>query len=271
MADEGVQLEVRSISKQYGAVHALSDISLSFVPGLTAIVGDNGAGKTTLMKVIAGVHEPTSGAIFLDGKEVRFDSPLGARLAGVEALYQDLALADTLSITENVFLGRELTRSLAGLRVLDKRPMQRVADELVRSIGITMPDASTRVRDLSGGQRQAVALARAMHFNASVLLLDEPTAALGPKETAAFMSLIDTVVQRGKTVIMVAHNLTMAIDMSSSIAVMRAGRVISQMRSADATPEELNAFIVGAKDAPATDVEPGLGVDPQSSGDVHDR
>jgi simple sugar transport system ATP-binding protein len=143
-----------------------------------------------------------------------------------------------------------LTRSVVGVRLLDKRPMQRAAAELIGSIGIKMPDAGTRVRDLSGGQRQAVALARAIHFNASVLLLDEPTAALGPKETAAFMSLIESVVNLGKTVIMVAHNLTMAINMSSSIAVMRAGRVIAQMRSADANAEELNAFIVGAKDTP---------------------
>ena len=244
-------LEVRDVGKSYGAVRALSDVSLTFAPGLTAIVGDNGAGKTTLMKIIAGVHEPTSGHLYLDGEPVVFASPLAARKAGVEALYQDLALADTLSIAENIFLGREITRRVIGMRLLDRRRMERAAQEVIDSIGIRMPSARTTVRDLSGGQRQAVALARAIYFNASVLLLDEPTAALGPKETAAFMTLIESIVGRGKTVVMVAHNLTMALGMSKSVAVMRAGRVITQMDSASTTPEELNAFIVGAKDAPA--------------------
>jgi ABC-type sugar transport system ATPase subunit len=245
-------LEVRDVSKAYGAVRALSGVSLTFAPGLTAIVGDNGAGKTTLMKIIAGVHPPASGRLYLDGKQVSFDTPLAARKAGIEALYQDLALANTLSITENIFLGREMTHWAAGLRLLDKRPMQRAAQEVIGDIGIRMPSARTIVRDLSGGQRQAVGLARAIYFNATVLLLDEPTAALGPKETAAFMTLIEGIVNRGATVVMVAHNLTMALGMSTSVAVMRAGRVITQLDSASTTPEELNAFIVGAKDAPGT-------------------
>lgn len=244
-------LEVRDVSKSYGAVRALSGVSLTFAPGLTAVVGDNGAGKTTLMKIIAGVHAPTSGQLYLNGKSVSFDSPLAARKAGIEALYQDLALADTLSITENIFLGREMTRRVVGLRLLGKRPMERAAQEVIGEIGIRMPSARTIVRDLSGGQRQAVALARAIYFNASVLLLDEPTAALGPKETAAFMTLIEGIVNREATVVMVAHNLTMALGMSKSVAVMRAGRVIAQLDSASTTPEELNAFIVGAKDAPS--------------------
>jgi ABC-type branched-subunit amino acid transport system ATPase component len=163
----------------------------------------------------------------------------------------DLALADTLSIAENIFLGRETTRRMISMRLLDRRRMERAAQEVIDSIGIRMQSARTTVRDLSGGQRQAVALARAIYFNASVLLLDEPTAALGPKETAAFMALIEGIVGRGKTVVMVAHNLTMALGMSKSVAVMRAGRVITQMDSASTTPEELNAFIVGAKDAPS--------------------
>lgn len=254
MAEEQVSqitLEVRDVSKNYGAVQALSDVNLTFSPGLTAIVGDNGAGKTTLMKIVAGVHAPSSGSLLLDDEPVIFPSPLAARHAGVEALYQDLALADTLSITENIFLGREVTHRKLGVRTLDKRQMNRAAQGVIDTIGIHMPNARTVVRDLSGGQRQAVALARAMYFNASVLLLDEPTAALGPKETASFMTLIESIVQADKTVVMVAHNLTMALGMSSSVAVMRAGRVIAQMDSASTTAEELNAFIVGAKEAPA--------------------
>jgi ribose transport system ATP-binding protein len=249
-AEHGV-LEVRDVSKTYGAVRALSGVSLTFAPGLTAIVGDNGAGKTTLMKIVAGVHAPTNGQLYLGGEPVSFASPLAARKAGIEALYQDLALADTLTITENIFLGREMTRRALGMLLLDKRRMERAAEEVIGSIGISMPSARTTVRDLSGGQRQAVALARAIYFNASVLLLDEPTAALGPKETAAFMALIESIISRGKTVVMVAHNLTMALGMSKSVAVMRAGQVITQMDSASTTPEELNAFIVGAKDAPS--------------------
>jgi len=243
-----IKLEVRDVSKSYGAVQALTEVNLTFSPGLTAIVGDNGAGKTTLMKIVAGVHAPSSGSLLLDGEPVSFPSPLAARHAGIEALYQDLALADTLSITENIFLGREETHHHFGLRMLDKRRMNRAAQGVIDTIGIRMPSARTTVRDLSGGQRQAVALARAIYFNASVLLLDEPTAALGPKETA---SLIESIVEADKTVVMVAHNLTLALGMSRSVAVMRAGRVIAQMESASTTPEELNAFILGAKEAPS--------------------
>lgn len=246
-----IKLEVRDVSKSYGAVQALTEVNLTFSPGLTAIVGDNGAGKTTLMKIVAGVHAPSSGSLLLDGEPVSFPSPLAARHAGIEALYQDLALADTLSITENIFLGREETHHHFGLRMLDKRRMNRAAQGVIDTIGIRMPSARTTVRDLSGGQRQAVALARAIYFNASVLLLDEPTAALGPKETASFMALIESIVEADKTVVMVAHNLTLALGMSKSVAVMRAGRVIAQMESASTTPEELNAFIVGAKEAPS--------------------
>jgi simple sugar transport system ATP-binding protein len=241
-------LRVCDVSKAYGPVRALEGVSLSFGPGLTAIVGDNGAGKTTMMKIIAGVEFPSSGHLEIDGIERRFSSPQDARAAGIEALYQDLSLADTLSIAENIFLGRELTQKRCGLRVLGRRRMKDEADRLLATMGVSMPQSATVVRDLSGGQRQAVALGRAIYFDARILLLDEPTAALGPRETATFMALIREVVARGKTVIMVAHDLPMAIDMSESIVVMRAGRVVQQVKARDVSARELNAFIVGASD-----------------------
>jgi simple sugar transport system ATP-binding protein len=251
----GAIVEVENVTKRYGAVRALTGVTLTFRPGLSAIVGDNGAGKTTLMQILAGVHSQDQGSIRVGGKECTFRSPAEAREAGIEALYQDLALADTLSISANVFLGREIVSTRARLvRTLDHKAMARAADEVISSIGIRMPAARTVVRELSGGQRQAVALARALHFNASVVLLDEPTAALGPREAAAFIDVIAGVVRLGKTVVMIAHNLPQVMQLASHIAVMRAGAVVGEFSPDETDVEELNAFIVGArvKTAPGT-------------------
>lgn len=251
-------VEVSHVSKRYGAVRALTDVSLTLQPGLTAIVGDNGAGKTTLMKVLAGVTEPTDGVIKINGVETRLPTPVAARMAGIEALYQDLALADTLSVSDNIFLGRELTRRRLGIRMLDKRKMIRDAERVISDLRVGIPSGREIVRDMSGGQRQAVALGRAIYFNAQTLLLDEPTAALGPRETKTFMDLIAAMVARGKTVAMVAHNLPMAIDIASWVVVMRAGSVMARMNAREVTAAEVNALIVGETEAPAKPTTPGV-------------
>lgn len=240
-------LRLESISKSYGGVRALDKISTVFGRGLTAVLGDNGAGKSTFMKILSGVTAPDEGSFFLNGKQVHITSPVVARQLGIESLYQDLALADTLNVYANMFLGRELVRRVGGIAFLDERQMANLAAQTLDQIRINVPSVHTMVRDLSGGQRQAVALARAIHFNAAVLLLDEPTAALGPKETDSFNRIIMGLVETGKTVIMVTHNIPQMMEMANRVIIMRAGNIVAEILPKDTTQEEIMAFMVGSK------------------------
>lgn len=240
------RLAAANLSKWYGHVGALRDVSLEFLPGLTGIVGDNGAGKSTLMKVLSGVEVPDEGWILIDGQPQALDSALAARAVGIESLYQDLALVDTMSIAENIFLGRERTRRVLGARVVDRRRMRQEAEQALKSVRISMPSARVGVKQLSGGQRQAVAIARAMHFGARVVLLDEPTAALGPRETAAFLRIIRDMADRGETVVMVGHNLPQMLELADHMFVMRAGTVVARLKPSDTSLRELTEFMVGS-------------------------
>lgn len=233
------------ISKFYGAITALDNVSVHFRPGLNAIIGDNGAGKSTLMKIFSGVEQPDSGTIVVDGEEVELHSARSARELGIESLYQDLALAPSMSIADNFFLGRELVHGGLGVQILDKRRMKSIAQSGLDGIHINMPAPDVLVRTLSGGQRQAVAVARAVHFGAKILLLDEPTAALGPRETAAFFEVIKSVVDQGRTVIMVAHNLPQVLALADSMVVFRAGRVAGTFIPSETSLEEVTSFMVG--------------------------
>ena len=241
-------LSVKNIKKTYAGVAALRGVNIDLDVGLTAIVGDNGAGKSTLMKILSGVVKPDEGGeIAMDGSPVTLDSPTRARSLGIESLYQDLALADTLDVASNVFLGRELVRRRLGLvPTLDDKAMRRAAAETLKAVGIGIPDVKLPVRQLSGGQRQAVALARAMYFSAQVILLDEPTAALGPKETAAFTKVVRGFVERHTTVCMVTHNLPQVMELADRIVVMRAGRVVATMDVSEVTEEQLLGLMVGS-------------------------
>jgi simple sugar transport system ATP-binding protein len=240
-------LSVKNIKKTYAGVAALRGINIDLDVGLTAIVGDNGAGKSTMMKILSGVVKPDEGEIVMDGSPVTLDSPTRARSLGIESLYQDLALADTLDVASNVFLGRELVKRRLGLvPTLDDKAMRRAAAETLKAVGIGIPDVKMPVRQLSGGQRQAVALARAMYFSAQVILLDEPTAALGPKETAAFTRVVREFVERRTTVCMVTHNLPQVMELADRIVVMRAGRVVATMNVSDVTEEQLLGLMVGS-------------------------
>lgn len=241
------QLRLENVAKSYGGVRALKPTTTTFFHGLTGIVGDNGAGKSTLMKILSGVITPDGGTIWLNGKKVTFHSPIAAKREGVESLYQELALAETLDVTGNIFLGRELTKSFLGLRVLRHREMAASARGTLKLVRINIPDVTSMVRSLSGGQRQAVTLARAIHFNAPVVLLDEPTAALGPRETASVNAIIEHLVEQGKLVIMVTHNIPQIITMATRIIVMRAGSIVWEVDPHQTSEEELMSYMVGTR------------------------
>ncbi|MFC0527655.1 ATP-binding cassette domain-containing protein [Phytohabitans kaempferiae] len=247
-------IEVRGVGKSFGSVTALREASLWANPGeVTAIVGDNGAGKSTLIKCIAGVHAPDSGEIRLDGERVHFRSPEGARAHGVETVYQDLALADDLYVWQNMFLNRELTRGIGPVRLLDRRRMQQRSRELIDSLSVSMPSIGSRVRRLSGGQRQAVAIARAVMWGSKVIIMDEPTAALGLRETAQVEKLIRTVVERGTTVLVISHNMEQVMRLAARVWVMRGGRVVGGAQTSEVTGDQLVGMITGA--VPGTSAE----------------
>jgi D-xylose transport system ATP-binding protein len=240
------RLAADGLSKEYGHVVALDNVSVEFQPGLTGIVGDNGAGKSTLMRILSGVEVADEGSVLVDGQPKAFASAKAARLAGIESLYQDLALVDTMSVADNIFLGREIAHRVLGFRIVDRRRMRQEADQVLSTVRIDMPSSRTGVRQLSGGQRQAVAIARALHFKARVVLLDEPTAALGPRETAAFLSLIREVADRGETVVMVGHNLPQMLDLADHLLVMRAGQVRATLNPKQTTLRDLAELMVGS-------------------------
>jgi ABC-type sugar transport system ATPase subunit len=233
--------------KSFAGVTALKDVSMDCDHGLTAIVGDNGAGKSTLMKILSGVISADEGSILLDGEPVVVHSPTQARRLGIESLYQDLALANTLDVASNIFLGREITKHRLGMvKTLDNRAMAKAAEETLRQVGIRVPNVKAPVRQLSGGQRQAVAIARAIYFSAQVILLDEPTAALGPRETAAFTQVVSRLVAQSATVVMVTHNLPQVMEMADRIVVMRAGAVVTSFERGEVTEEALIGLMVGS-------------------------
>lgn len=240
------RLAATNLSKWYGHVGALRDVSVEFLPGLTGIVGDNGAGKSTLLKIFSGFEVPDKGELLIDGHPVTFHTARAAKDAGIESLYQNLALVDTLSIADNIFLGREPMRRVFGLRMVDRRSMRRHSDDALKLLRINMPPSRVGVKELSGGQRQAVALARAMYFGARVVLLDEPTASLGPRETAAFLRIIRDTADHGETVVMVGHNLPQMLELADHLLVMRAGKVVAAFRPQDTSLRELTDFMVGS-------------------------
>ena len=242
-----IKVEVRDIRKSFGSIEALRGASITVKKGeVTAIVGDNGAGKSSLVKCLTGLYTPDSGEILIDGKPVSFSSPKGARAAGIETVYQDLALSDQLSVWQNMYMDRELVAGIGPIKFLKRREMRDTAKELVESLAVTVPSVTKSVKRLSGGQRQAVAIARGVMWAKGMIILDEPTAALGLKETAQVEALIHRVVEAGQTVLIISHNFEQVKRLSSQVYVMRAGRVISGARTADVTGEELVGMVTGA-------------------------
>jgi simple sugar transport system ATP-binding protein len=240
-------LEVRGIRKTFGSVVALDDVSMRLDEGKTAaIVGDNGAGKSTLLKVITGVHNPDAGEILIEGDPVRFSSPVAAKEHGIEALFQDLALVNDLSIWQNVFLGRELVRG-EPIGFQRKRAMAEKATEMLAALDVDLPSVGTRVRRLSGGQRQAVAIGRAVGWNARLTVMDEPTAALGVRERLEVESLIQRLREEGRTFLIISHNFEQVMRLSDEVWVMRHGNIVGHRHTEETTADELVALITGAK------------------------
>ena len=242
-------LELRGIARSFGAVRALDGVDLALRPGETlGLMGDNGAGKSTLTKIIAGNFPPTEGEIRLSGDPVRFDGPAAARAAGIEVLYQDLAIAENLSAAANVFLGRELTRRVGPFRVLDHAAMNRRATELFRELK-SETRATEVVRMMSGGQRQAVAIARTRLARCRLVLMDEPTAAISVRQVAEVLDLIRRLRDAGTAVVLISHRMPDVFAVCDRVAVLRRGRKVADKPVAASSPEEVTGLITGALEA----------------------
>jgi ABC-type sugar transport system ATPase subunit len=239
-------LRLAGVGKRYGAVEALRGVDLEVDAGeVVGICGDNGAGKSTLIRIVSGAHEASEGRIELRGRVVAFRSPLDALRAGVATIYQDLALAPRLGIWQNVFIGAELTRRiLPGLRILDKRAMMAQSRGYLVRLKVDIPDADRPVERLSGGQRQAVAIARALHWNARFVVMDEPTAALGVAESRQVLDLIRELHRGGTTVILVSHNMAEIVEVATRVVVLKGGRKVADRAAAGLTADDLAHLVM---------------------------
>jgi simple sugar transport system ATP-binding protein len=240
-------LSVRNVSKTFGAVQALNRVSFDVLPGqVVAVAGDNGAGKSTIIKAISGVFRHDEGEILLGGKHIDFATPQEARDNGIETIYQDLALADNLSIGENIFLGREPKRKLFGfLPVLDRKAMAVAAQQTMASLDFHVTRLNAPVAAFSGGQRQAIAIGRAIFWNARLVIMDEPTAALGVPEQRRVLALVKALKTQGKGVIFISHNLRDIFEVADDIVVFRRGENAGVRQPAGTTHDEIVKLMVG--------------------------
>lgn len=241
-------LRVTNLTKRFGGLTAVNNVSWEIRPGeVVALAGDNGAGKSTLIKLISGVYRPDEGQIFLDGQPVQMSSPLEARKLGIETIYQDLALCENLDAPVNIFLGREPARPLLGFfRQVDRQQMLREAQKVLDRLDIRIPNLQRPIRQMSGGQRQAVAIARAVYWNARLMIMDEPTAALGVPEQRKVHELVHTLKNEGVPVILISHNLQDIFAVADRIIVMRRGVKVGDVMANAITADELVGLMVGA-------------------------
>ena len=248
-------LKGRNLVKRYGKVTALDHCDFDLYPGeILAVIGDNGAGKSSLIKAVSGAVVPDEGEVYLDGKQVHFSSPIQAREAGIETVYQTLAMSPALSIADNMFMGRELRKpGFRGkwLRQLDRPRMEQIARDKLTELGLmTIQNINQAVETLSGGQRQGVAVARAAAFGSKVIILDEPTAALGVKESRKVLELIQDVRARGIPIILISHNMPHVFEVADRIHVHRLGKRLCVVNPKDYTMSDAVAFMTGAKEPP---------------------
>jgi D-xylose transport system ATP-binding protein len=240
-------LEVRDVHKSFDAVRALQGVDLTIYKGqVTALLGDNGAGKSTLVRCLTGVHPPDSGEILFAGSPIRLNSPDDARKRGIETVYQELGLIEDLQVWQNLFLNRELTYPFPLIKMLDKKQMISKSRQILTELDVNVPNVRTTVRRMSGGQRQSIAIARAANWGTTLVIMDEPTAALGVRETAAVEALIGRLRKSGVTVLLVSHDMAQVMRVADSAWVLRRGRAAAHRRIDATSGDELVGLITGA-------------------------
>jgi len=257
MSDD-IVLKTEDLTKHYGGVHALEGANFELRKGEhVAIMGDNGAGKSTFVRQITGVEQRTRGKVFLYGEEVNFSGPLDAREAGIETVFQTLALADDLNVPDNLFLGREKTKFnwLGPFRLLDYKAMHQDTIDGLNRTAVKIPNIRNSIRNMSGGQRQCVAIARTATFASKLTIMDEPTAALGVQETAQVENIIRGLKEQGEPLILVSHNMRQVMDLVDRIVVFRRGRICTNLKKEETGGQAVVAYITGAKTQREYDTE----------------
>ncbi len=248
MIEETPIISIRNLTKKFGGLTAVDNINLDIISGeITAIVGSNGAGKSTLIQMISGFYKPTSGNIFFKGKPLPLGNPLEVSRLGIETIYQDLSLAELLDVPDNMFLGREEYNKIFGLKILDKEKMTKESLKTLEKLKINIPYLNHPIRFLSGGQRQGVSIGRAIHWNAEVIIMDEPTAALGIKEKKQVMNLILDLKSKGVTIIVISHEMSDVFEIADRIVVLFQGKCVGIMRKSDTNIDEIAKLIITGK------------------------
>jgi simple sugar transport system ATP-binding protein len=256
--DHNPIVEMKDIEKHFGPVIALNGVSFDVRPGeCHCLLGDNGAGKSTFIKTMSGVHKPTKGEILFEGRQMHFDSPRDAMEAGIATVYQDLAMIPLMSVTRNFWMGREPVKKIGPMKFMDFRTANEVTMEEMRKMGINLRSPDQAVGTLSGGERQTVAIARAVYFGAKVLILDEPTSALGVRQTANVLSTIDKVRKSGIGIVFITHNVRHALAVGDRFTVLNRGRTLGTAQRGQITPEELQDMMAGGQEMVA--LEDSLG------------
>jgi ABC-type sugar transport system ATPase subunit len=243
-------LRAVDLTKRFGGLVAVDHANLEVFPGqVIGLIGDNGAGKSTFIKMVSGVYQPDDGELYFNGQKVIFRGPAAARDLGIETIYQDLALAENLDVGSNIFLGREVKRRYLGgaVQTLDRRKMREESRGVLSRLDIQVPSLTQQIRNLSGGQRQAVAIARSIYWNARLMIMDEPTAALGVAEQRKVLRLVRTLSEQGVPVIIISHNMQDVFAVADRIVIMRRGRKVGELEASKTTPDEVVSLMVGAE------------------------
>jgi ABC-type sugar transport system ATPase subunit len=244
-------LRVENLTKRFGGLTAVDKVSLEVNVGeVVGLLGDNGAGKSTLIKMVSGVYQPDDGEIYFNGNKVDYTSPADARDLGIETIYQDLALAENMNIGSNIFLGREILRSHLGglIKTVNHDKMREEAEKALDRLNIHLPSLTQQVLNLSGGQRQAVAIARSIYWNAKLMIMDEPTAALGVSEQRKVLRLVKTLCDQGVPVIIISHNMHDVFAVATRLVVMRRGKKVGERFINETSPDEIVSLMVGAEE-----------------------
>jgi len=242
-------VQMKNIEKHFGAVIALAGVSLDVIPGeCHCLLGDNGAGKSTFIKTMSGVHKPTRGEIYFEGKPMNFDRPRDSIAAGIATVYQDLAMIPLMSVSRNFFMGNEPTMKIAGVSFFDHKHANEVTMQEMGKMGINLRGPDQAVGTLSGGERQTVAIARAVHFGAKVLILDEPTSALGVRQTSNVLATVDKVRSKGIAVVFITHNVRHALAVGDRFTVLDRGKTLGTAKRGEISPEDLQDMMAGGQE-----------------------